>query len=159
MTRPDDSDFGRGYATCLFQFLNHRARLAETLTFYTRMHRQHPDLFDDSRAVEVWANGASDHLYELSRPVALPSSEWTRAARLAARALDIGHSFGPPSESDAVEAHFLLAEAAELLSYLEARGHSVATLADCLTTDQALGLEPDVGTWNCPVNLSRTVVA
>lgn len=151
------SEFGRGYATCLRQFSFHAARLEEQLVIYRGMNDRHPDLFDEAHAVEMWANGASDHLYELVRPRrGLPVAEWRRAKALQDRALDIGHGFPPSSKSDPDEARTLLAEALALLLALSERGHAVATLPAAMETDRALGLRPDAGSWSCSEDLRRS---
>jgi hypothetical protein len=143
------SEFGAGYATCLRQFVNHRARLARSVAFQAQMRQRNPDLFAES-GVETWANGASDHLYDLHRPRrGVPRSEWDRALKLQDRALDIGHGFQPSSKSDPAEARALLDEADALLGLLTLRGHRTATLAEAMATDKALGLAPKAGDYSC----------
>lgn len=150
------TDFGRGYATCLRQFTFHAARLNEMLELYRTMRLRNAAMFPDDRAIELWANGASDHLYKLIRPRrGVPRVEWERAKRLQERALDIGHGFRPSSRSNPSEALGLLDAAASLLIDLERRGHAVATLDDCLKTDLLLGLRPDAGTWSCVADIRR----
>lgn len=150
------SEFGRGYATCLRQFVNHRARLGEDLATYQHMALKHADLFDEASAVEMWANGASDHLYELVKPKrGVTREEWESAQRLAARALDIGHGFRPTSKSNAAEAIGLLDAAESLLTELSIRGNAVDTLEGAMKADRFLGLAPIEGSWSCPVDLVR----
>jgi hypothetical protein len=144
------SEFGKGYATCLIQFVNHRARLNESLSLYERMRRTEPDLFRETGAVEAWANGASDHFYEIERPTGLQDGEWSAAAEVARRALDIGHGFRPSSKSDPAEAKSLLSEAECLLLSI-----GVQSLPEALAWDAAHGLTPEEGDWSCPANLSR----
>jgi hypothetical protein len=134
------SEFGRGYATCLFQFANHAARLQRTLETYASSS------MSESQAVEIWANGASDHLYDLVRPRrGVPRTEWRRAEHVAMRSLDIGHGFRASSKSSAAEARYLLGEARLLLAALAERGHAVGSLDECVATDRALGLRPELG--------------
>ena len=148
------SAFGAGYATCWFQFLNHRARLDSMVRRYAAMGR--PDLFDEASAVEMWANGASDHLYDLHHPRrGVPRAEWMAALALASRAIDIGHGFLASSKSDAAEAGGLLTQADFLLGLLRERGHEVSTLAEAMATDQALGLRPDRGETACEHEVPR----
>jgi hypothetical protein len=150
------SEFGRGYATCLRQFTFHRARLEEDLTRYAEHRKNHGDLFSEESAVEIWANGSSDHLYELVRPRrGVPKSEWERAKALGARAIHIGHGFQATSKSDPQEAVGLLDAADELLVALERRGHQVDTLAEAMETDRALGLSPEAGEWSCVSDIHR----
>lgn len=153
------SDFGSGYATCLREFTFHRARLDEVVTRWRDM-RTRPnvpgDLLSDSDAVETWANGASDHLYELHHPrCGVPRAEWLRAKRVRDRALDIGHGFRPSGKSNPDEARGLLDSAASLLMDLERRGYAVGTLAEVMETDRRLGLLPDAGKWSCAEDLRR----
>jgi hypothetical protein len=153
------SEFGRGYATCLREFTFHSARLDEQLALYARMSRKEPRLFIEGGAVELWANGASDHLAELKRPRrGVPMVEWRLAKRLADRALDIGHGFRSSSRSTEAEVRTLLSDAERLLDCLATRGHAVATLEDAMETDRALGLLPDAGEWSCREDLRNDKV-
>ena len=154
------SDFGSGYATCLRQFTFHRQRLTESVALYRKVKDRSTTpagLFTDSGAIELWANAASDHLYELRHPRrGVPRSEWERAKRVHDRALDIGHGFRETSKSNPDEALGLLDAAASLLVDLERRGYMVATLDECMATDRLLGLKPDAGTWSCSEDISRS---
>jgi hypothetical protein len=145
------SEFGRGYATCLIQFAFHRARLAESIETYARMRAKYADSFTERYAVEIWANGASDHLYDLIRPRrGLPVAAWRAARALADRVLDIGHGYRPTSASDPAEAYRLLDETDRLLALTGA-----TTLDDALAWDREHGLAPQRGQWFCSENLSR----
>jgi hypothetical protein len=154
------SDFGSGYATCLREFMFHRARLEQQVELWRSLRAKPttpPGLFTDSDGVESWANGASDHLYELHRPRrGVPRAEWQRAKRVQDRALDIGHGFRPSSKSNPDEARGLLDAAASLLIDLERRGYAVATLDEAMETDRRLGLSPDAGRWSCAEDIWRT---
>ncbi len=150
------SEFGRGYATCLRQFVNHSARLDETLALYRKMAKKEPTLFSDSDAVEIWANGASDHLYDLIRPKrGIRRREWEQAKAVQARALDMGHGFRRHdwTLSDAL---LVLAQAGDLLDDLTLIGYAVGTLDEALATDHTLGLLPEAGSWSCAKDLRRS---
>jgi hypothetical protein len=152
----EPSDFGLGYATCLRQFANHRARLLGYIADWARYRESSPEFFSEEGAIEMWANGASDHLYELRRPRrGVPNVEWSAAQTLYRRAIDIGHGFRPSSRSDQAEAVGLLDEAERLLTALAERGLPTGTLDEAMATDRALGLAPERGTWSCLENLSR----
>jgi hypothetical protein len=154
------SDFGSGYATCLRQFTFHRARLEDDAVLYAEMARKYPGQFGDAGAAEIWADGASHHLYELHRPRrGVSASAWRTAAGLQARALDIGHGFRPSSKASVAECRDLLDIADALLSQLDALGYEVATLGDCLNTDHALGLAALPGTWSCSEDITRRKTA
>lgn len=145
------SEFGRGYATCLLQFSNHESRLHEYIGAYKDLK-----FIGIERTAEIWMNGASDHLYELKKPVRLvPLSEWKTAAGLQARALDIGHGFRPSSAATTDECFQLLYTAKWLLGKLEERGLSARTLDEAFVTDRLLGLRPDSGQWDCPMDFVR----
>lgn len=136
------SEFGRGYATCLVQFWNHRSRLHE---YFGR--------FDAVTSAELWANGASDHLYELKRPrKGVTKAEWDEAEALQSRALNIGHGFQGSSRSSLEECAGLIATAERLLV-------GIATLDEALAWDTAMGLRPAAGDWKCPENISRKALA
>lgn len=154
---PRESEFGSGYATCLRQFTFHRARLAERVAMYREMATKHADLFDAESAAEIWANGASDHLYELRTPRrGVPTVEVREARAVQDRALDIGHGFRPSSKATPEECRSLLDRAEALLDLLATRGHVVATLDECMATDRELGLSPLAGSWSCSEDLRRT---
>lgn len=141
------SEFGRGYATCLIQFGFHRPRLADDVALYARMRSKHPDdgLFTPEAAAEIWANGASDHLYDLIRPrKGVTRADWLAAKRLQDRALDVGHGFRPSSASTPEECAALLDEADRLLGLC-----GVNTLDEALAWDVDHGLRPEAGQWSC----------
>lgn len=148
------SEFGRGYATCLIQFVNHRARLAEDVAAYADLNRKYPGDFGPGRVAELWANGASDHLYELVRPRGgITKVDWQAARVMADRALDIGHGFLATRKGTPAECRELLDEAARLLPA------GVASLTDALAWDEAHGLKPERGEWSCAENLQRRALA
>lgn len=142
------SEFGSGYATCLVQFANHRARLDGQVRLFSTMAVAHPDLPWD--AAEVWANGSSDHLYELARPDGLPDDDWAHARTLADRMLGIGHGFPPSTKGSPAECASLLDTADFLLAAI-----GVSSLDAALEWDRAHGLTPDAGEWSCPEDLVR----
>lgn len=151
------SEFGRGYATCLRQFLNHRKRLAgdvKNMERYKDIPDAGPRLASEGFGVEMWANGSSDHLYGLVKPKrGVPNAEWQSAKALAERMLDIGHGYRNESASDVAEVTALLDTAAARLADLAARGHAVDTLDEAMETDRALGLRPDRGEGSCALDL------
>lgn len=139
------SEFGRGYISCLFMFANHSARI--------NLYASGP------MGMMLWANGASDHLYELVIPDGVPGSEWDRARLLADEWIDIGHGRGlamqrnAPSVQEAkeacVEATTLVILACTRLG-LDYPSSSKAAVA----ADLRLGIaDADDGDFGCPVNL------
>ena len=142
-TMTEESEFGRGYATCLRQFLNHTNRLTEWLN---------ANVFgSEEMAVDVWFNASSDHLYDLVRPQ-ISDMEWDRASKLRHRALTLGHGFVDHGTAD--EAYAMLREALDLLSLLEM---PTQTLEEAMATDRLLGIEPESGSWSCPLDVVRSL--
>jgi len=78
------SEFGRGLVTCLVKFAEH-ARQLDLKTEST---------MSESARITLWANGASDHLYEIEVP---QGSNWDEIRKqvkaLQDKALEIGHGF------------------------------------------------------------------
>lgn len=65
------TEFGRGYATCLYLFLGHTRRLRRDELLYRDMAAKYSNdqnLWTPEHAVEMWANGAADHLIDLVSP-------------------------------------------------------------------------------------------
>lgn len=144
----EGSEYGRGYATCLLQFTFHAPRLEEFLGSAT---------LGPGEAVELWMNGASDHLAGLERPPAgISDEEWAQASALRSRALDIGHGYRAQSASTPSEAASLLRTAADLLKKLETTSDWSLELA--MRVDEMFGLAPDPGMWSCPQPLRNELV-
>ena len=128
------SEFGKGLVICLVKFAEHMMDLRYYLGMYERMRKEsnHPDLFSESKAIELWANAASDHLYDIEAP---KGKEWDeirkKVGELREKGLVMGHSFA----SDSVWAQ----ENAEEL------GEMARDIA--LMIDRKLGLKPDRGHW------------
>ncbi len=146
------SEFGRGYAICLLMFTFHENRLTSYLESYAKLQKEEPSLFTEAHACQLWANGASDHLYGLVRPrKRIPRSQWRWARKIADRALDIGHGFRPGPKATEVECRLLLVEAKKLLEDASriVGVPPVNNFQNAMLLDEALGLKPDRGTWGC----------
>jgi hypothetical protein len=137
------SEFGRGYATCLFQFVMHEARLVEDLRIYAKVG------MNESSAVEMWANGSSDHLYDLVTGPRISPALRSLANELARVALECGHGFTNKTwyASDA-EAWIALAK-----SLLIGVGDP-QTIDEAMDADRRLGLRPELGI-TCVTQLRR----
>jgi hypothetical protein len=151
------SEFGQGYITCLFQYTNHHKRLGEYLVSFgpTKL----PEWDSEQHAVEMWANGASDHLYGLRRPVRhVTQKEWDRAQAMAGQALDWGHGFRG-TYADEMLARLNLAEAKTLARLcLDRFGHPWPDSVDqAVEIDQKiLGIKrADKGEYACTEDLDR----
>lgn len=118
------SEFGRGVVVCLAKFSEHMSD--DMARAVTEAIAGKPTLpISLSSTIELWANGASDHFYELDRKMAGP-----RLIQLADLMLRIGHGFtgekwGPPTWR---QIHTLWQEA-------------------CLEVDTKLGVDAEWGTW------------
>jgi len=127
-----ESEFGRGYATCLLMFTWHAPRL----------QMKGPDINN----VMLWANASSDHLYELITGARVPRKDGNMARDMAARALDCGHGFGHRStvysEEDALT---WIGIAAALLVNVG----NPQTIEEAMEIDRKLGLRPEQGIWGC----------
>lgn len=134
------SEFGRGYTLCLLQFVFHEPRLGEDLSLYAKMRETNPDLFTESGAVEIWANGASDHLYDLVTGARVPKAHREAAQKVASEALDCGHGFTGHVWTE-VQACKWLAMARELLRL----AGDPTTIEEAEAIDKGLGLRPERG--------------
>jgi len=129
------TEFGRGYATCLLQFVFHEPRLKETIVIYRKID------IAETRGVEIWANGASDHLAGLVTGSRLPVAQRSRARELREEALKCGHGFSSSRTWTMEEARGWIAEARSLL---EAAGNP-GTVLEAMDIDRSLGLRPELG--------------
>lgn len=146
------SEYGRGYATCLRQFSNHRIRLLEFVVTYENAQKKEApgsDLFRPAMAATLWMNGASDHLYDLVRPKrGVSNATWAKAKFVQQDALSIGHGFLRESSPEECEA---LLDAADQLLWLT----QTETLDEALAWDTDHGLKPETGDWSCPYDLVK----
>lgn len=126
-----ESEFGRGYATCLLMFTWHAPRFKWKLKSM-------------SDEVMLWANASSDHLYELIVGGRVPRRDGKVAREMAAQALDCGHGYGlrSYSEEDALR---WIGIAAALLTNVG----NPQTIEEAMEIDRKLGLRPEQGTWGC----------
>lgn len=142
------SEFGRGYATCLIQFVNHALRLDEYEAIYADM-RAKPDvplrrngspMFAPEDAAEMWANGASDHLIDLLRPRGITRADWANARHVSDRSYQIGRAWEPGDEGTPDDCRTLLDTARALLSKI-----GVTTWDEAFAWDSAHGIKPTPG--------------
>lgn len=85
-----------------------------------------------SHEIELWANGASDHLYEIEVP---KGKEWNEIKKMVEKLKDKGLLMGHGFKKDIVWKFKDINELKEL------------TLKILLKIDKKIGLEPDVGKW------------
>jgi hypothetical protein len=97
------SEFGRGCLTCLVGFLDHKSQVERWFTdhvaAFDKADAVTPEMresFDQiiKRAGWMWANGASDHLYELEVPKRLRRKPIAnKLRRFKDKWLKIGHGY------------------------------------------------------------------
>lgn len=81
-----ESEFGRGLLVCLLGFLDHKCQIEKYFD---------PAILERYfGAGAMWANGASDHLYELKIPLQLEGTPLAKRLRaFQEKWLDVGHGF------------------------------------------------------------------
>ena len=138
------SEFGKGLVICLVKFAEHFERDGPTGVhrliqgYWTDFHKKCcNEVYNGdkekyiSHQIELWANGASDHLYEIRVP---EGKEWNtirkKVKKLQQKGLEIGHGFTSKkwTKEDFLELIQLTREIA-------------------LMIDRKIGLKPDIGKW------------
>ncbi len=127
------SEFGKGLVICLVKFAEHYERWRADKQIYADMAQRYPDnpYNYESHAVEMFFNGASDHLSHIEVPKCWEKTKiGGKVAELQEFGLKIGHGFSVEkwAESDVFKAYELCREIALLI-------------------DKKLGLKPDIGAW------------
>jgi len=124
------SEFGSGLVICLVKFAEHAETWFQDKELHQQLREKEPKLFSESRAVQQFFYGASDHLYGIEVP-----DKWrgtvieSKVQELRGLALAIRHGFTRQwSEKDVIKAYDLCREIALLI-------------------DKDLGLSPDIGKW------------
>jgi len=88
-----ESEFGTGLVYNLFLFAKHWAFMSELRESYKEMY---PDDAEKAYScwLETWANGASDHFYDIQiGDGILPKKLTNRIRKLQEKALEIGHGY------------------------------------------------------------------
>lgn len=162
------SEFGRGYAVCLRQFLWHEPRLSEYVQDYADWGQKYPDLFGRERGIEMWCDGAVDHLHDLVRPRRyVTRADWLAAKQLQqamydgkwGRNFDTGETI-PMSEADV--RRWLGVADTLLADYARRADVPVPTTFEAAwALDEAAGLKPqrgDAATCEGPIPTRRRPV-
>lgn len=141
------SQFGRGFAVCLVQFVNHAARLDEYDREYRELartsqitRRDGSEMWRPEDAAEMWANGAADHLIDLLHPRGITRPDWALAQHIADRSYRIGRTYYPGDNGTPDECRTLLDHARTLLSKI-----GVSSWDQAFAWDTAHGLKPTPG--------------
>lgn len=138
------TEFGRGYATCLFLFLGHTRRLGRDVLIYRSLQSQAGrEYFTDERAVEMWANGAADHLVEIQAPRrGITREDVEQSRELRDRVWGAGRQYmREPAMSPAQARQWI--KVAENLLYRAAKRWGVRyphTIEEAVEIDRSLGL-------------------
>jgi len=94
MSKKIESDFGKGFVYSLMLFAKHWGLAQGYLKTWREMRKKNPDLFSDEDALELFFNGASDHLYELEIPQQFKNKQIGRLAKeIQSKSLYWGHGF------------------------------------------------------------------
>ena len=92
MNNPNQSEFGKGLVICLVKFMEHCATLNNMLENMGK--GKAVPFMNESEIIKLWANGASDHLYEMYTP---DTDEWkdirAKVKILKDTGLQMGHGF------------------------------------------------------------------
>lgn len=130
----EESEFGRGLVICLVKFAEHNAKLNQMIESYQKMSKSGVPggMFDESHAITLWANGATDHLYEIECPDVWPEVK-AKVDELKSKGLDIGHGAGLMSDKK-----YTREDAYELFDL---------TQEIAIMIDKKMGLTPEIGQW------------
>ena len=134
------SVFGRGLVINLVKFAEHFGKLYYSLEDEKRWIEKNPTLFSEEHAIQMWANGASDHLYEIKVP---RGKDWDEirglVIELQAKGLDMGHGSGLMGTKT-----FTKEDAEKFILLLEVM---LLTRQIALKIDEKIGLKPNMGVW------------
>ena len=132
----EKSEFGKGLVICIVKFAEHAMYLQHFLEMNKKIREggtTNPEYWNDGQAISMWANGASDHLYDIEVP---KGKEWDsireQVKKLKDKGLDMGHGSGLMSDK------FTQKDADELIKL---------TRKIALMIDRKIGLKPDEGSF------------
>jgi hypothetical protein len=121
--KKEQSEFGRGLVICLVKFAEHFMSYYHILKSYERVEIRN--------AIQIWANGLSDHLYEIEVP---DGKDWDeirqRVTKLKKFGLEIGHGF-----------------TGEIYAKKDIQKLLDLTRDIALLIDKKIGLTPDIGKY------------
>lgn len=116
------SEFGKGFIICLVKWAEH---------FERRYDEKTETIMGESGSIEMWANGASDHLYDIETP---KGPKWNLVRKmvdeLKTKGLEMGHGYTGKkwTKQDVLKLQELTRDIA-------------------LATDKILGIDGDLGQW------------
>ncbi len=131
------SEFGKGMVLCLVKFAEHAERLGTTLEQYKKLREKpvNSGLFTKASAVSIWANGATDHLYEIEVP---EGKDWDEIRVKVKEVQDTGLEMGHGMSNLMGCTRYTVKDAYRLIEL---------TRDVALLIDKKLGLEPEMGEW------------
>jgi hypothetical protein len=134
--KKEKAEFGKGLVICLVKFAEHAMYISHFLKMNEQMSekdKENPSYWNEGQAVSMWANGATDHLYEIEVP---KGKEWDsirrKVKRLQNKGLDMGHGSGVFSDK------FTKKDADDLVRL---------TIEIAMMIDRKIGLKPDSGSF------------
>lgn len=134
----EQSEFGKGLVVCLVKFAEHAAVLRYMIGDYEQRAKRHPEQAEHFRkedAIFLWANGASDHLYELEAP---SGDDWKEVAFLVEELKQLGLNMGHGGITSGFKKDCTPANAERLFKLTK----NISFLIDV-----KLGLLPDLGQY------------
>jgi len=128
----EESQFGKGLVICLVKFAEHFMKIQSNLDLYKQMREKNPDLFTESYAITMWANGATDHLYDIETPKGEEYNDIRKKEKkLQEKGLEMGHGAGIMGRTE-----YTLKDVKELMDL---------TREIALMLDKKIGLIPQLG--------------
>ena len=127
----EESEFGKGLVICLVKFAEHFMILKNSIDMYKKSNINGRNLHPESSAVSMWANGATDHLYEIEVP---KGKDWDairkKVKELQDKGLEMGHGYTRTNYTEE-DANYLMKLTREI----------------AMMIDEKIGLKPDTGEW------------
>jgi hypothetical protein len=109
------SEFGKGLTYCLGLFLAHAER-----DRHLAGGKSLADILGDDRAVELWFNGSSDHLYDLDASGVGNAKLKKRIGSFVKKVLHFGHGFSEPTPK-MKDVFWAVQEAKDLLREIDSK--------------------------------------
>lgn len=125
------SEFGKGLCYSLGLFLAHAEKLKENIRISENIRKIYPSLLDtegaklgEEKAVELWFDGASDHLYELQIDAGPTKEINERLKILKDKCLTWKLPIEPTESPKKEDAYWAIQEAKDLLRLID-EAHNV----------------------------------
>jgi len=160
--KKEKSEFGKGLVVCLFKFYQHFSpEYLEIINIYKKALSSYYGNEEKalSRGITLWANGASDHLYEIEAP---EGKEWNEVREkvkiLQDSGLEMGHGVACYTKGAIftlknverlreLAEEILMAVNNKLKLNLHFEESQELDIKILIKIDKKLGLKPDWGEW------------